>query len=1529
MKTVLKLFTLLFFGVFTITTAQIQINLNLDPNLNPKVSEWQNQRELLLLTVTNMDENFEGLSYKIDAKLYRDDELIASTIFSRMPELKLPLGTETFYADDIIPLNSIKRSSSIERTVLKTGMLPAGNYKICVTLLNLDREQISMPIEDCRNSSITDYQLPELVYPIENMVIDENMLSATMFRWTPLVPTPKEGVKYKIAISEILKGQSPQRAFTTNTPIIEEEILQSTQFLWPIRVPAPKGEEKKYVWSVSPVNQDDEPYKKDKTKFVKIGTFSVKPKKVVNATTSTSVPDTIFAGKNHEFKIKVTQKRVKNGKLTGKGVALVDWINAELKVNFKDIVVDTDGKLTSGKITSEINNSAPKYPKDILENSLVNTWNNSLAEDVVNWVNSNASTSVKYKSLTKKTSPLNLPIKINVTTSESIALTELAFHPNKSEIALLTSLQTPASFGMNNQKVVFKASKIEVGKSAIKFSDTKLELVEDVALPNINNTIKFILKKPTTNEVGCYVVFKEQGIKNVGIDLEAEFTEEWFKPVNTSSQKTKIRLSGTGTKWKDIMLKGNFPKSKIVFMDNTVFSANEMYYDMSDLKNPAGIKFPENYKGEKGKLFRGFYAKAFEIQLPESFKVHNSGSLKISANNVIIDDLGITCKATGSNVVQYPQGNLADLAASVDEIVIDVVNNSLTKGSLKGKLALPITDPSTQANSLLDYSSVLHLAQKQADTTKVTVTISPKKGVKTDLLKGKLDINNTSTITAKVDKFSKQFDINLNGKMVWAKVNLNPIKEMTMGLKFNNVGISYDSSKRNDPLNFESGSWAFASPQKKLNGFPVTIENVKFTDKTSSGDELVRKALNLDVVFNMSKNIGGRTTLEVVGAIKKPNKFKPSYVKTSLKSINIAADLAAVKINGQLDIRDDDPVYGNGFKGTLSAEFKAAGIKANALAEFGKTKYNNSSKYRYWRVEADATFPTPGAPFIPGLAFRGFGGGAYHNMEAIFKPIENKYEFKPKKSSLGFKAKGIIATSPKEDAFNADVSLGAQFSSSQGLTQVSFGGKFFSGADLTEASRKKAMLKGNVNVNYDVPNKHFNLVTSAEFKIFPVSTNGPASLSLDVKGRTGKWYFKFGEPTNVNRVKVYGVPLYSYLMFGNDINPPSAGFTRNFINKYRRATGKNLYNPNAPSGVDQNSALGKGFAIGMGLEFKVNKNFSLFSRAGVNLGIDIGSELNLSLLEYQRMSCTNPSQKIGFNGWRAKGNMGYYLNSSVKAYYKNYRWNLARIKSDGYLVAEFPNPNFAKGQIAGKVKAGCWGQRCLIDKNFRKSFTWGSNCSGGSVDTGVNNIQQEDKAEDYQLLISSVSPARYNYQADPRLPIKVQFPMELNKPFEVTEQQSNGTFKNRKFKLEATYTLQHLDSNNQPKNVSFTTTMKANNTLAELVDSNANTVTVQEVRNTATNQFSTIGYGNMQMASVSYAGNDNNSGTYYSYGTNNSQNQSNQVESLKLKPETVYILKVKAKLKEYKNGRWSDLRTNKGKHLRQTKNILFKTKKNI
>jgi hypothetical protein len=270
------IFLLVLFVSITIN-AQVQVNLNVSSNPTPELFEWANRTDLAILTVTNSDERLIGTDYKIKVKVSLDNEVVLETNMNVMAQ-KLELGSQTFLADEIIPYNAINfKNNSFKNKMIQTGLLPAGVYSFCVSLIDLNGKTISTPAEVCRTMLITAYQLPELLFPIDNISIKVNLAPTILFTWSPVSPTPPAqlGVKYIIAITEVQPGQSVSQAFHVNYPILEEEVIGRTQFNWPLDLNTP-DETTQYVWSIKPVTFNDNPYKSGVNGFSYIETFSLK-----------------------------------------------------------------------------------------------------------------------------------------------------------------------------------------------------------------------------------------------------------------------------------------------------------------------------------------------------------------------------------------------------------------------------------------------------------------------------------------------------------------------------------------------------------------------------------------------------------------------------------------------------------------------------------------------------------------------------------------------------------------------------------------------------------------------------------------------------------------------------------------------------------------------------------------------------------------------------------------------------------------------------------------------------------------------------------------------------------------------------------------------------------------------------------------------------------------------------------------------------------------------------------------------------
>src|SRR6056297_803322 len=1107
-------------------------------------------------------------------------------------------------------------------------------------------------------------------------------------------------------------------------------------------------------------------------------------------------PEQLFVGENGEFEVE-NLDITGNGPFSGTGEVFIDWLQSYVSVEFTNITVNPgNNHLTSGKVTSVIDSNAPSYPKawasPLATNSVA--YNHPEVAAVHNFMLQQPF--YEYNGTPITPTVLEAPIGVELDPDSWFAIMEIVFESDKSKFNASIAYETPADWN-NADLVGFAVKDLEFHPLNISFQQGRLEIVDDLTVGNANNDINFTFLKPDNPAPGTFIEWDDTGFTLFGIEIQSEFTRDWLLPVpDNGTDKVAATLSGTGYSWNNLLLTGNLDKAEFVNGAGMTIEANNLNYDMSDSLNPAGIEFPENYTGQDTTaLWRGFYADSFTIGLPESIETNAGGPPEVGVQDMIIDHQGVTLTAFANNVYQYPDASVADLNASVDTVNVKIETNTFTEAYITGQVAIPATHPDSLQNPL-NYTGLFVTGFNTPNGSTFELTVDPDGPIYANMLKGTLTLEPSSVITASVGNGEKSFDMDLNGAVNWANVDLSPITNVNMGLEFAGLGFDYQS---NTGLNFNMGAWSLASPQKFMHNFPVSIQNIQYVPQSPGPGQLLKGKIGFTTVFNLSENLGGQTTMGVGFAIDDDSanfkKFAPKYDGLTLDSLMVSANLKAVNIDGLLYIDNDDPVYGKRVGGNVQAEFTGAGLNIEADAQFGNTTYQNGGQlYRYWQVDVQADFPDPGVPFLTGVAFRGFGGGAYNNMEVAVSNTGER-SFTPLNNMFGFNAGATIATTPEEQGFNADVTLMGEFSTNGGgMTYVGFNGDFGTGATIADRRNGKGKVFGNLLVEYVFPTKNFTLAANANINTDPVKTipGEPFNLTFNIDGMANEWSFKAGIPTNTNDVEVLGVNLYEYLMLGNSIPNPN-GFTNRFASNYAQQFGYSPNNAHMQGQVDNNMAeLGAGFAMGLGFEFEASGSKQVYSGVWRDWSIGYeaaaGAELHLSFLEYASCSGYN---EWGINGWRAGGGFGFYaaVSAWAQGYHRNNEevdkfYNLATLKAGGYITGKFPKPVYASGAVTGSAEV-----LNVFEVNFHQQFQYGTNCSGSPVQPNVY-VTPGDAAADFDgALVNYVVPQSY-YNFPLESPLSVKYGLVPDEQFSVPETQSNGTIEMRTFKLEKTATLE-------------------------------------------------------------------------------------------------------------------------------------------
>jgi hypothetical protein len=261
------------FAASDVRAQSVHADLTISPHPSTRLSDWSSRRETAMLIITNSSD--KSADVKIDAKLSLNSSLIAATKPSFMPVLTIPAGGQMiYYAADLFPENAVTFYGDLRMSTMRTGVLPEGNYELCITLLSYQTLQpVSTPT--CRTFNLQKNILPVLLQPEDNKKIVSGTQATTLFVWTPMLPVSASLVNYRLRVVQVLPGQSAQQAFMTNNPLFERVTSGVTQLLWPPEIPLPDAGAL-LAWAVQP--EDDQ------------GTPLILPERFTNAFTLNVLP---------------------------------------------------------------------------------------------------------------------------------------------------------------------------------------------------------------------------------------------------------------------------------------------------------------------------------------------------------------------------------------------------------------------------------------------------------------------------------------------------------------------------------------------------------------------------------------------------------------------------------------------------------------------------------------------------------------------------------------------------------------------------------------------------------------------------------------------------------------------------------------------------------------------------------------------------------------------------------------------------------------------------------------------------------------------------------------------------------------------------------------------------------------------------------------------------------------------------------------------------------------------------------------
>ncbi|MDR1369479.1 MAG: hypothetical protein LBJ72_05035 [Dysgonamonadaceae bacterium] len=958
-----------------------------------------------------------------------------------------------------------------------------------------------------------------------------------------------------------------------------------------------------------------------------------------------------------------------------------------------------------------------------------------------------------------------LPVGLKQTIGNSeftVAVSSIKFLETHAEFTVFARMKIPQKdkvlfFGAQNVKFSYEGSFI---------GDAYLVLLDDFKIP-ISGSMELILKggmdattgRAPESESGMnnltYVKIECVGFKELSVCGEITFSDKMIEQVSSNGKPTGKPVTSSFRTvvqdWNDLLVEISLPRFAIKGLNGFIFDIKSASLDLSDFKNPSAIRFPSKYEGvdkTSPGLWRGAYFREVKITLPEAFSF-DKGRISFDANDMLIDDRGISGKFTATNILPVDIGNASGWAFSIDDFLMELESNTITAAGFKGLIGLPVS----KKQALLNYEAII------AENDHYSMSVALKDSLKFDFLAAKAVLKKNSSVILEIkdEKFlpearlSGYLDINADPKDPMSSTE--PEKEDTTGnSNLKNIEFTNLILKTVDPY-IQVKSMGY-SGEINLFGFPVSISDVKLTAPSKNVVLGFNLSLNLDKQF-----IHASSRLEIKAKyITNENRHYWEYEKTDISGVKIDCTIAnAVSLSGELAIMKKDPEYGDGFKGNLDMTFKKplAGLHIKSSAIFGKKE-----EHRYWYVDGLAEFPQGVAIPLGPLSINGFGGGLSSGMKkesgGSFTSSGCKYIPDPQ---MGIGLKSAILFNIGGKAMKGDAAFEIEFYKTGGVRYLGlFGSVLFmedlefsniqskltgklgklmelekklssaagssgesnketdraNDPDIREASKdeiKNSAVAAHMGMYYNFEQQEFH----ANFEIY-VSLAGGIVRGVNSDNLAGSgvlhidpstWYLHLGTPQRPIGLQV-GIPSLatveskSYFMTGNhmpDALPPP-GHVADILGEHNIGI-----NGNSRSGSLLSKGGGFAFGSALGIETGDLDFLILYAKFYAGMGFDI------MLRDYGNMQCAGHSGSIGINGWYAQGQAYAYLGGEmgVKVNLKFIKLRIPILKTGvaALLQAQLPNPIWLRGDIGAKFNL----LGGLVKGDMRFKFTLGEKCN--------------------------------------------------------------------------------------------------------------------------------------------------------------------------------------------------------------------------
>ena len=1238
-------------------------------------------------------------------------------------------------AYDNLTENDILLEGITYERIVRAERLPEGDYELCMTVQDYFTNELLSIEGSCGYFPILEYEPPIIIYPDYNQTVSPTDPQSILFQWTPTGDFTKTRYRIQLVNASDHGFENPLDVFSHEDEVFiyERDGLRMTQFLYnqnhpmlvegstySLRVQAyDNNQELNYLndgWS-QPVAFL---YQSGTTGWGGPGDLTNDSGNDINTATincvnysetiSTDLDAAIQVGQPiliNAFEVATTQLQFDAGSQTysGEGSINIPFLETNIDVAFSNIKINTDSRVYGEEsiIYGQIDNS------NILSIATSTNWETPADINFTNNFQSHISSKLAGIHNIK-----NLPFRMPQSDAVVVAF---LLRPDQAKLKINLPLSLPEISGNSDPYISFTNKDICIGLEGFMQENMTLQLTEDINLPIINSSMRLLL--PSENNEATII---SNGEVSINIDGNIEFSKS-IVAYKSGDNKVRIPFSKSNVSGLDFLVAVDTDVNNLIFppLKDLRIAPEQIVVDLSSNNNASG--FNSTFSGYTS-LWKGVFIKAGNVKLPNG----------LGDNNLLIDIDGCALSANGlslkvdqnQQVINLTNGRVASWPFAINGFELTVEEGEITNGELAGNLRLPIQD-----SGKISYTALLSAnSNNQLD---VALNVQPSEDIDVDMWLAKMDVYEASTISLqKIDgKYKIEADISGNLAVVYdgaeAIVQIGQVN--IPSLDFQHLKVT---GQQGAAPQLQVGAVALEDQdgvQLSLQTFNFTMED--WNIRTVGGRHALSFSLGMSLFGGdlLQGGFGAGVSTDLDIWAKYQNGFKFDEVK--LKAIEGELDLGIAEATVKINLYDNDPTFGNGFRGEAGIKLKtiSCAMEAGFVIQFGKV-----NGYRYWYF--DGTYKNKaGIPIAnSGVSLYGFGGGGYYNMQTVgpdedeekrYNELESgnpvsytnpaqsisDFSYEPNNGTKGFRALAVIGSAATSRAWNLECNLLMEWESGFNIKNVVFEGTFNmmraidDDGDPPLKLLNSATSKLVINASRDPDNTRTfiaELETQLDGQFLSVSFPLAFMYRSLPNGNNKQWYIHLGswsraDPfTDDSRITMRKGPdtefftmqmiFKAYLMMGNtyhkgSILPP--------LPDYITASKSDDFG-NGPLSRNQDEAQQMqdrlngsnestfGIGLGLGLEFQFKLDVLIFY---TNFKANVVTDFALTLPD---QGCAGENS-VGFNGWFAAGQAYAFVEGNVgvkgRLFGKNFRVNLVHLEAGAIFQVQFPSPKRIQGTI--------------------------------------------------------------------------------------------------------------------------------------------------------------------------------------------------------------------------------------------------------